>query len=880
MKNIIRFIAFFVTVVLAFACTKPEESKGQEQEKVVPVFPALVENYKVTPGEKLTFSFTPNMDWEISIPQEAFQWFQLMDGTFKMAKISGKASDKPVTVTVQVSEQEEFDTNRSVDVSLTMGGETKVIAKYMRPAKNRSIAIYPAELNADGTFKLSDDGTSYVYSSEPVETMTLVWSAQDADFRAPLKVVSNFSWKLDIPEWAETKLPESIADVEEIVITGSSIEAAQGKALFKAGDDVLKEVALSIPSCAEIKIYSAQHQGDEWLYSDEGDFLWTESAVTEVNLAWMGTDYRMPVKIDSRCNWELECPEWMNLQLPEDGVTSGVISLNMRGVPSKYPMDDTSGAVIFKYKGTKIYEIKVSIPGSRNLVYHSLDMQLTDLEFNYTGQFNTSTGYVEPPVNATIQGTSLSCIVPVEFKDGNYMTDADVEWLVIDAQAYSKAEGADVIQTREVKISVKENVGVERNAVIFFLPYLPEGGIAALFNAAKTEIKEEYLEYAVTVVQHSSDMDYLTINATEEAMADAGAEFSPASETLKAELLAAFGETNYVYSLVYTKEYANETAVLTLARPFTSIKIFGQDKAELPEGSWLQYKEVNEGAQGEITMYLGKNLPLEPSVGYVVFYHEDIVLAIVECTSPKIEPTINMAQSYLAFTAQAGEGTITFDCNVDWTVTSGSDWCTVSPAEGKAGSAVAVNVTVTENKAEAREAKLTVSYGGKSAEISITQEGAAVSDGPKYEFSNGDSTVHFVNPTEAEEAGATLYHLTSGEIYDSYKEGSTPVYHLVYTKDNTKLNITIPRTAKVFINNPYKYSSYFSVNETVYGEYFGPNGLLNEVVRDSKGSVSIRMTMPEDMDFMRGNINFTGQSSVSTTGSMVIILVCTLDLTE
>lgn len=881
----LRCIAAAILAVLAFSCTKPEESTQPEKD-IEPVFPTLVENYQVTPGEKLTLTITPNFDWEVSIPQDAFQWFQILDGTFKLPSISGKASDKPVTITIQVSDQEEFDTNRSVEVSLTMNGKTKVIAKYMRPAKDRTIAIYPAELNADGSLKLAEDGQSYVYSSKPAESLSLVWSASDSDFRAPVKVEANFAWTLSLPEWAETRLPENIGNVEEIVITGTSIDGAQGKAEFKAGDSVMKEVSLTVPSCGEIKVYAATHEGGEWKYSEGGDYLWTESAVDETTLVWMGADFRMPVKIDSKCNWDVEVPEWLNVQLPENGLTCGEISINLMGVPSKYPTEDTSGSLVFKYQGSKLYELKVNIPGCREMVSHSLGMQLLDLEFNYSGQFNTSTGYVDAPALASFRGTSLSCIVAVEKKDGKYLPDADVEWLIVDADAYSKAEGADVIQTREVRLSVSENLGNDRYATLFFLPYLPEGGKAGLFNEDKTEVNEAYAKYAVSVMQHSSDMDYLTVAATEEEMTDAGASFAPASESKKAELLSAFGETKYVYSLAYTKEYAHETAILTLARPYTEVKMFGQDKAELPEGSWLQFKSINEGSQGEITMYLNQKLPLEPSVGYVVFYLDGAVLAIVECTSPKIEPLLGLAHSYIDFGADASVGTLSFDCNVAWTISSAAEWCTVTPESGEGNGTI--KVSVTENEGEARSTVLIVTYAGKTAEISINQEGVKEDEGPEYEFSNGDSKVHFVDAKTAEEAGAALYRLTSGELYDSYREGDAPVYHLVYTDEATKLNITLPRTVKTHINNPYKYSSYFSVNDNVYGEYFGPNDLLNEVVRDSKGSVSITMTMPssdvlpEGVGYLRGTIHFlSGNATTSDSSANIeIILICTLDPTE
>ena len=124
--------------MLAVAC-KPEP-----QVNVTPVFPDLVQDNNVAPGSTLTLTFDANADWEVSVPSENLQWFWIKDGSFKIDKVSGKVTPgekSPVTVQIGVSETEEFDTNRSCDVTLTMGGESRVIAKYMRPAKARAIAV-------------------------------------------------------------------------------------------------------------------------------------------------------------------------------------------------------------------------------------------------------------------------------------------------------------------------------------------------------------------------------------------------------------------------------------------------------------------------------------------------------------------------------------------------------------------------------------------------------------------------------------------------------------------------------------------------------------------------------------------------------------------
>ena len=149
-------------MLVAVSCKDPEPPV-----KVVPQFPSLVQDNAVAPGSVLTLSFEANADWTVSVPTDNLQWFWIKDGSFKVDKVSGKVTPgekASVIVQIGVSETEEFDTNRSCDVTLSMGGESKVIAKYMRPAKERAMAVYVAKVE-NGTFV--KDGEAYVY--EPAQ---------------------------------------------------------------------------------------------------------------------------------------------------------------------------------------------------------------------------------------------------------------------------------------------------------------------------------------------------------------------------------------------------------------------------------------------------------------------------------------------------------------------------------------------------------------------------------------------------------------------------------------------------------------------------------------------------------------------------------------
>ena len=148
MKSLFRSMiaACALCAAMAVSCEEPEPPVPP----VEPVFPTMTEKNDVEPGSVLTLSFEANMDWTVSVPSEGLLWFWIQDGEFKVDKLTGKVSEggkEKISVSIGVSETEEFDVNRSCDVTLTMGGKSQVIAKYMRPAVNRTISVYSAKIN-------------------------------------------------------------------------------------------------------------------------------------------------------------------------------------------------------------------------------------------------------------------------------------------------------------------------------------------------------------------------------------------------------------------------------------------------------------------------------------------------------------------------------------------------------------------------------------------------------------------------------------------------------------------------------------------------------------------------------------------------------------
>ena len=954
-NNILKLLALLACSFIYAACE--EELGGQDgpepEETVIPNFPELIENYAVEPGSTQEIVFTPNLDWKVTIPSEVRQWFWIKDDSFKVAELTGSASDQPVTVQVGVTETPEFDKNFSCDVTLHLGDSSKVVAKYMLPAKEKTMQVYAAKLTADGGFEIAEDGVSYVYSEETATAFNLVWSAADCEFRLPVKVVSNCEWTVDVPEWAEVNVPETTTGVVELVLKGESNEGASGKVAFYNGETKLVEVDAFVPACGGIEVYSAKFENGEFAFTEDGEYAWSDTAVDNISLQWLGSDFRVPVKVSAKCNWTVVMPDWLTVELPEK--TAGDVSLTFCGVPSKYPSDDTSSKILFKNGNTIISELVVNIPGCKDILSYGLDMSLTELVFNHWGELKTSTGYVDQAATGYVKGSKQVRVLSVE-TTGNTIGVMNPDWFKMEVAAWNTATGADVLQERAISFNVEENKGDSRSAVLFILPPSANVSYTKLFNEDAT-VKDEYAKWAIRVSQASeAEMEYIQVDESTDSEYECT--FVNATAEKAEELTGVFGATDYVYVLTYESPYSRDNAYMSMLTEFASYKVFSKEDTSTDRSSdenfWLKFSNgVVESKSGMVDMYADKDLPTKQSVGYIVFYSSDNkVLAIIECCSPYVEEVLAVNETSFALLPSAETKTINVTSNVEWTATSSADWCIVTPASGKKDGQITITVsendtnmervaeitvrsenithvvtvrqefgevfevdaeefvfdclggsavvkvtsnvawtvesnkawcvlsqtsgeessdltfTVKENKSiSAREAIITLKSSKVTKTIKVTQN---FDDGS---VTNGDELVHFADWESARSNGALLQRITSGEIFEEYKNGETPVYHLIYTKLNKPVRIVIPSTIQKHNVNGYDDRLNIKVNNTIYDEYFGPNDILSEVVLDSNNSVEINMQLPDGKEFIRGNINFIDAGGDSPR----VIVVCTLD---
>ena len=492
-NNISGFFAALVmgSALFAASCEKPSE------ETPAPEFPQLIEK-TVTPGESVTIPVQANLDWEISVPENGLQWFWIQDGAFQLYRLSGKAGEAEVVI--GVSATEEFDNDRVCEVTMKMGGESKVIARLVRPSKEKHLTVYAAVV-VDGEVQFNETGDSYLYETEEAESLDMIWT---------------------------------------------------------------------------------------------------------------GSEFRLPIKVESNYNWSIKTPEWARVDVPSDGV--GEKNLIVYGVPSAYPLDAASGKLQFMSGEKVVKEYVVNIPGCKDIFSYKMDMSITELEFNYQGQIKVATGFIDGPASGYVSGADGIRVIALSRNESGFSTDAP-SWLEVNVAEYDRTEGADVLQQRNFTVSAALNEGDNRHAALLFLPPTLTVATSDLFEG--TEIKEEYKQYSVPVTQLSSDQEFISMLANPSDMAAGGATFAVSENE---DLYSRFGQTRYAYELVYTNQYARDNARMIFTSAVTSYKVFD-------ENGFLSMT-LDEDMKGGVVDMVSETA----QTGHVVLYGATgNVLAVIEC---------------------------------------------------------------------------------------------------------------------------------------------------------------------------------------------------------------------------------------------------------
>ena len=110
-------------------------------------------------------------------------------------------------------------------------------------------------------------------------------------------------------------------------------------------------------------------------------------------------------------------------------------------------------------------------------------------------------------------------------------------------------------------------------------------------------------------------------------------------------------------------------------------------------------------------------------------------------------PSITLSASSLSVASDNSEATISFTSTTAWSaeVTEGSDWCTINPTSGAAGSAKITVTTVANESYEDRSATVVIKAGDveKSVTIKQMQKGAIIVADSEYKFDHTGGELDF-----------------------------------------------------------------------------------------------------------------------------------------
>lgn len=265
MKTTYTFTKLFLLVAILFAAVSCSEN---EKEVVVePEFPEEEVVSSVTPNGETILTFSANMNWEVT---SSAIWCKFANGS---TSIKGEAGDisLPLTITEDAWSVEES----VVEITLKMGGEEKVIAKYTRAGKT------PVITNADGE----------EYGEENPIVLTYTNNGVSGSFN----FVANYDWEIkeeNLPSWL--KVSENGSQMggnagESVLVTFEVAKnfwanAQDGNVVIKAKkSDVSVSIPVSFNGIPEgvIAVDGINGTAFWWKISADGKNLWKDGAESE-----------------------------------------------------------------------------------------------------------------------------------------------------------------------------------------------------------------------------------------------------------------------------------------------------------------------------------------------------------------------------------------------------------------------------------------------------------------------------------------------------------------------------------------------------------------------------------------------------------------------
>ena len=544
-----------VTLLLAAlvtACTTDEGTPA-------PNFPDPVEDF-VEPNSTYTLHLSPNQEWMVSIPSTASDFWGIRNGEQISYSIGGTAGDVTVEI-VCLAEMNDL-ADHEVEVSMRMGGETRVIATLTLSRGEALLNIVPAKIAEDSDgheyFQTPAESTGFLYEyGGPLAegaAVPMLWDATRNGYVSYIRVESNFSYGTNIEtaglRLTELQSPSASGRYSEYEIFCSQVNLGETPVSYSfditSEVEGFEEVAVSVNAPQFVPVLEVRATvpdddnrnfqtpaGDDspynWLYSEtpltlsenaDGtgagnvDLLWRPSAtITEVDAyilvkanfnltvagaGWVSVEDGIVVE-ETSDNYETET-YYRIYVAPSDIVTAG---------------DESTVTINFGDETDNVYSrtFNVTSPDITDIFYVN---SVPDFTFDAEGGYQADE--MGMSTNATVEITSAAEVVVSEFyiRNGFYWIDeeGDAGWI---NHTYNWASSAAAIQSVTMTVSVAENTGDAREGLVMAFP--PEVWDSILKKAAGygddvtmvlfdqrdgTVILPEYENYAVAYIEQNA----------------------------------------------------------------------------------------------------------------------------------------------------------------------------------------------------------------------------------------------------------------------------------------------------------------------------------------------------------------------------------------
>lgn len=183
-----------------------------------------------------------------------------------------------------------------------------------------------------------------------------------------------------------------------------------------------------------------------------------------------------------------------------------------------------------------------------------------------------------------------------------------------------------------------------------------------------------------------------------------------------------------------TRPYSAGSAIITVNS--------NRDWTAESNADWLTVDPSSgEAGQTQVTMTALENTTDQPRSAAITFKAEDLVKTYTLTQEARPAASIDLSTGSQLFAAEGGEYSMIVNSNRAWTVTNTSQWVSIDPARGEAGSAVIKVKAVANTDYESRTATVEFVADDAKATLVITQLAAQKEPDPYVTVSSQQLTV-------------------------------------------------------------------------------------------------------------------------------------------